>query len=516
MSSAGSSSRQGTFVSEVCQRRSITTHRKLHPPSVLVPPIHTSPLGLNSSDMVVGVSVSKIPGAMFVNLTESTTSSPNPLLKCTAITVSGTDSTATTSSPPIDYNHVKEDSPSEEKAPVVVKGVKEIKDMFTKSVVGNPSKNKPNTVYRTITNKSIMNNKPSAKTFTKGLSKLSDGSWQIASQDNRAMTFDLSVTPIEPGVREEASEKSSEPTCLDNDMPPTAGASSENNNSCSNGFDKKTEIHACDSRKSRSNKSKHQEDLTLKTVRSRSAPPYSTVSFSPRTTSPRAAEEGRKYANVYWRARSAYHRSQEKNKPETNKTIQDDDAEKTQFTINDNVMIGSHFGKEGHASDDHILERKMAEESLKKRTNSCGTSSSTQVEDTTQSYGATKGTLLRPLLFSSPPPETRHSAGCPYQCRGCFKALLASTTYAREIRAYQLKPTFPCRSQSRNSRVHARTAPGSRSSVKKKAESVAAVKRENSSTSSQPLFRRVYRDRSSGPVRDRYRPWPEQGWTDAV
>ncbi|KAK6170099.1 hypothetical protein SNE40_018576 [Patella caerulea] len=44
------------------------------------------------------------------------------------------------------------------------------------------------------------------------------------------------------------------------------------------------------------------------------------------------------------------------------------------------------------------------------------------------SYSETRGSLLRPLLYSSEG-AIKHSAGCPYKCKGCFKACLVSEDY---------------------------------------------------------------------------------------
>ena len=44
-----------------------------------------------------------------------------------------------------------------------------------------------------------------------------------------------------------------------------------------------------------------------------------------------------------------------------------------------------------------------------------------------------RGSSLRPLLYSNDC-EIKHSAGCPYMCKGCFKACLASEDYIQRAR----------------------------------------------------------------------------------
>ena len=49
-----------------------------------------------------------------------------------------------------------------------------------------------------------------------------------------------------------------------------------------------------------------------------------------------------------------------------------------------------------------------------------------------------RGSLLKPMMFSNYK-LLKHSAGCPYQCRGCFKACLTSTDYFQNIKEQKKK-----------------------------------------------------------------------------
>ena len=104
-----------------------------------------------------------------------------------------------------------------------------------------------------------------------------------------------------------------------------------------------------------------------------------------------------------------------------------------------------------------------------------------------------KGSLLRPLMFSEAGGQMKHSAGCPYKCKGCFKALLASKTYTSDV-ITQRHNSSPVR--------QTRVKP-------KKIDAIAIVNR--ALCRAQPIFRHVYGDVA---VSNNVRPWPVAAWVD--
>jgi len=57
----------------------------------------------------------------------------------------------------------------------------------------------------------------------------------------------------------------------------------------------------------------------------------------------------------------------------------------------------------------------------------------TSDDQTDRSVFFSKGSLLKPLLYQKGD-DLKHSAGCPYKCKGCFRACLASQDYLNELR----------------------------------------------------------------------------------
>ncbi|ESO84271.1 hypothetical protein LOTGIDRAFT_155606 [Lottia gigantea] len=90
-----------------------------------------------------------------------------------------------------------------------------------------------------------------------------------------------------------------------------------------------------------------------------------------RTRTQTVTQDYRTKTNLYWRAKSAYHRRN--------------------MTKEDSTEDGSKYKANHQKQEQH-------------------------------------GSLLRPLLFSSDG-VIKHSAGCPYKCKGCFKACLVSQDY---------------------------------------------------------------------------------------
>lgn len=54
----------------------------------------------------------------------------------------------------------------------------------------------------------------------------------------------------------------------------------------------------------------------------------------------------------------------------------------------------------------------------------------------------TKGSLLRPLMHSEST-ALKHSAGCPYKCKGCFRACLVSQDYYEKVKDQKRKRPKP-------------------------------------------------------------------------
>ncbi|KAK6986245.1 hypothetical protein BgiMline_015881 [Biomphalaria glabrata] len=135
-------------------------------------------------------------------------------------------------------------------------------------------------------------------------------------------------------------------------------------------------------------------------------------------------EEKRQFSNMYWRARSSYH-------------------------------------------------KKMTDTQI--------------VNDSDQNYVPPKGTLLRPLLYNEDGAIMRHSAGCPYKCKECFKACLVSEDFME--------------TQSRLKTVQ-------KVHVKRQnhPDPLAIVRR--ALARSQPLFKQVYGDTMD------IHPWPTYAWVD--
>ncbi|KAK0052814.1 hypothetical protein Bpfe_017668 [Biomphalaria pfeifferi] len=135
-------------------------------------------------------------------------------------------------------------------------------------------------------------------------------------------------------------------------------------------------------------------------------------------------EEKRQFSNMYWRARSSYH-------------------------------------------------KKMTDTQM--------------VNDADQNYMPPKGTLLRPLLYNEDGAIMRHSAGCPYKCKECFKACLVSEDFME--------------TQSRLKTVQ-------KVHVKRQNHPDPLTIVRRALARSQPLFKQVYGDTVD------IHPWPTYAWVD--
>ncbi|KAK3773360.1 hypothetical protein RRG08_023240 [Elysia crispata] len=172
-------------------------------------------------------------------------------------------------------------------------------------------------------------------------------------------------------------------------------------------------------------------------------------------------DDGRKFSSPYWRARSAYHRR-------------------------------NFDAREGDASD----------------INSTGFSSATIKE---QESSALKGTLLRPLLYTSESGLMKHSAGCPYKCKNCFRACLVSDDFAQKAqhRRQKLISKFHEPDEIATSRLGSTSKRTNKNTNYRRYDALSIVHR--ALARSQPLFQRVYGVKGHPQV---ILPWPSYAWVD--
>ncbi|GFN77092.1 hypothetical protein PoB_000359800 [Plakobranchus ocellatus] len=192
-----------------------------------------------------------------------------------------------------------------------------------------------------------------------------------------------------------------------------------------------------------------------------SAPKVASAVTSTRTPMP---EGGRKFSNLYWRARSAYHRR--------NKDLQQD-----VYTERDSTGLSN-------------------------------------LSDLPVESAQLKGTLLRPLMYTSEGGIIKHSSGCPYKCKNCFRACLVSDDFAQNARQRRQELLAYLRGGADRSE---KAGPGRGSTSSKKGpypsrRTDAATLITRALARSQPLFQRVYGNKGTY---QKILPWPTaHAWVD--
>ncbi|RUS90780.1 hypothetical protein EGW08_001491 [Elysia chlorotica] len=166
-------------------------------------------------------------------------------------------------------------------------------------------------------------------------------------------------------------------------------------------------------------------------------------------------DDGRKFSSPYWRARSAYHRR--------------------------NADVN-----EAEASDLKSLEFSGAHESSQ-----------------------LKGTLLRPLLYTSDSGFMKHSAGCPYKCKNCFRACLVSDDFAQKAQHRRQELISKLREGDKTNANHDPISKRIYKHKEHRLDAIAIVQR--ALARNQPLFQRVYGGKGHPPA---LLPWPTYAWVD--
>ncbi|GFR57626.1 hypothetical protein ElyMa_001748600 [Elysia marginata] len=180
------------------------------------------------------------------------------------------------------------------------------------------------------------------------------------------------------------------------------------------------------------------------------------------------SEDVKKFSSPYWRARSTYHKR----------------------------VLTAKEADTSDANADGITDLKA------------------KVEET----GQLKGSLLRPLLYTSDSGQMRHSAGCPYKCKNCFRACLVSDDFAQRAQQKRREETGletrqsskkTDRSETGTRRMKSNSDGGSVNSRDRRLNAITIVQR--ALARSQPLFQRVYGAKGHPQI---ILPWPSYAWMD--
>ena len=175
----------------------------------------------------------------------------------------------------------------------------------------------------------------------------------------------------------------------------------------------------------------------------------------------------RKFSSPYWRARSAYHR----------RNLDAKEAETSQrsiYELSSETAIGNESGQP-------------------------------------------KGTLLRPLLYTSENGLMRHGAGCPYKCKNCFRACLVSDDFAQKAQHRRQEISSKLREPRRKknsyalglSRIDFTTKGTHKDTYHRGLDARAIVQR--ALARSQPIYQSVYGGKDHPPI---ILPWPSYAWVD--
>ena len=105
-----------------------------------------------------------------------------------------------------------------------------------------------------------------------------------------------------------------------------------------------------------------------------------------------------------------------------------------------------------------------------------------------------RGSLWRPLLVGEDSGVMQHSAGCPYKCKGCFKACLVSEDYLQKARAEKvLREKQEARQARGLGRGHVKPVPHQYRVKVKDPRSLVSI----ALARSQPIYKLVYRESSN-------------------